>query len=329
MNTHSNRPGAVARVAAVALFATLLVGACSSSAAPAGYSGAAAASAAPAAAPAAGTTGEGQSQDTGNKSTSGYAANNGSPNQLTSSGPLIVRTGSVSLQVTDLAAALSRAEGIVTATGGYIAAGQRSGDGERATASVTYRIPVAAFETTLASLRAVGSKLLSEQVSSEEVTAQVVDLGARITNLRASEAALQKIMDQATKIADILEVQAQLTATREEIERLVAQQDNLTQQASLATLTVAFSLPPTVAVETVQQGWNPAGIVDRAVATMVGLGQGVAEAGIWLGIVILPVALVIGIPTLLIILVVRRRRRNRPAAPSAPTESGAALWPAD
>jgi hypothetical protein len=42
---------------------------------------------------------------------------------------------------------------------------------------------------------------------------------------------------------------------------------------------------------------------------------------------------VIGIPVLLIALVVRRRRRNRPAAPSAPTESGTesgvALWPAD
>ena len=44
------------------------------------------------------------------------------------------------------------------------------------------------------------------------MTSQVVDLQARIANLRASETALQGIAAKATKISDVLEVQAQLTA---------------------------------------------------------------------------------------------------------------------
>src|SRR5450756_1534420 len=44
------------------------------------------------------------------------------------SGPLIVRTGQLDLQVADLEAAIRDAESAVTAVGGYVAGSQRSGD---------------------------------------------------------------------------------------------------------------------------------------------------------------------------------------------------------
>ena len=40
-----------------------------------------------------------------------------------------------------------------------------------------------------------------QEIGTEEVTGKVIDLGARITNLRATEAALQAIMARATKIS--------------------------------------------------------------------------------------------------------------------------------
>ena len=59
---------------------------------------------------------------------------------------------------------------------------------------------------------------MSEQTQAVEVTGPVVDLQARIRNLGASETALQVIAARATKISDILEIQAQLTGVRGEIE---------------------------------------------------------------------------------------------------------------
>jgi hypothetical protein len=231
--------------------------------------------------------------------------------------PLIVRTGQLNLEVAVLDDALAAAEQIVVAAGGYVAASQRQGDGENAGAMVTFRIPVERWETTLAALRKVGAKVLLEQTGSEEVTSQVVDLGARLVNLRATESALQAIMVKATKIPDILEVQAQLTGVRGEIEQLTAQKQSLEERAALATLTVGFSLPPTVAVTQVQEGWDPASEVDRAAATLVGLGQGVANAAIWFSIVLLPLALVLGIVGGVAWLAARRLRR-RPAPPTPP-----------
>lgn len=241
-------------------------------------------------------------------------------------GPLIVRTGHLSLEVAVLDEALADAEAAVTAAGGYVAASERSGDGERAAASVTYRIPVERWGTALAALRAVGTKVLAEQTASEEVTSQVADLGARLLNLRATEAALQEIMDKATRIPDILEVQAQLTAVREEIERLTAQQRVLEERAALATLTVGFSLPPVVAVVQVQEAWDPGAEVDRAAATLVGLGQGLASAAIWAGIVLLPLAVLLAACVGAAWLAARRVRPRAPAGPAPTAPDAPAPW---
>jgi hypothetical protein len=240
-------------------------------------------------------------------------------------GPLIVRTGQLTLEVAVLDDAVAAAEKAVVAAGGYVAASQRQGDGESASATVTFRVPADRWEATLAALRAVGTKVLAEQTASEEVTSQVVDLGARIVNLRATETALQAIMAKATKIPDILEVQAQLTTVRQEIEQLTAQKLSLEKQAALATLTVGFSLPPVVAVTQVQEGWDPASEVDRAAATLVGLAQGVAGALIWATIVLLPLALVLGVAIGIAWLVARRLRPRRvPPAPPAALDAPAA-----
>ena len=245
-------------------------------------------------------------------------------NDVTGNGPLIVRTGQLTLEIAVLDDALADAETAVTAAGGYVAASQRQGDGESAGATVTYRIPAERWDATLAALRAVGTKVLSEQTASEEVTSQVVDLGARLVNLRATESALQAIMTRAAKIPDILEVQAQLTGVRQEIEQLTAQKLSLEKQAALATLTVGFSLPPTVAVAQVQEGWSPADEVDRAAATLVGIGQAVANAAIWVVIVFLPLALVLGLAVGIAWLVARRLRpRGTPPAPPAVVDAPA------
>ena len=231
-------------------------------------------------------------------------------------GPLIVRTGQLDLRVEDLDAAISAAERAVAAVGGYVAGSQRSGDGDQATASVIFRVPAARWTDALVALRAIGTKILGEQTSSQEVTAQVVDLGARLANLRVTEAALQGIMDRATKIPDVLAVQEQLTGVRGQIEELTAEQQTLQNQAALATLTVTFAPPPTVAVTQVREGWDPASEIDQASATLVGLGQGLAGVGIWLLIVGLPVFLVVGALALIGLLVVRHFRRgaSRPTA---------------
>jgi hypothetical protein len=205
---------------------------------------------------------------------------------------LIIRTGHLEIEVGDLAAAVASARTRVLAVGGYVSASDESTSNEQASASAVYRIPANRWDEALEGIRGLASEVRGQQVETEAVTAQVVDLGARITNLRASEAALQAIMGQATKIADVLAVQGELTTVRGEIERLVAEKTLLEERAAYGTLTVVFSLPATPATEEVRRGWDPASDADRATGTLISLGQAATSSAIWLGIVGVPLAIV-------------------------------------
>ena len=238
----------------------------------------------------------------------------------------IIRTGTMSIEVKDVGAASRTARDAIVGLGGYVGASTTSNDGEQPSAQITYRIPAAKWETALDLLRGLNgltTKVVTEHTEAVEVTSQVIDLQARIANLRASETAFQGIAAKATKISDVLEVQAQLTQTRGEIERLTAQLKDLNDRAGYASLTVQYNVP-ILAVEVAQKGWDPASVIDEASASMVSVLQGLATAGIWFAIVWLPILVVLGILALVVIWVLRRFGRtsagsDTPAAPAAPT----------
>ena len=207
---------------------------------------------------------------------------------------LIVRTGSIAVEVSNVDAAIRAADGAVTAAGGYVEGSNRSAANDDIETSIAYRIPSAAWAPTVDTIRALGARLLHEEIKTEEVSGQVVDLGARIANLRATEAALQSIMAKATRIDDVLDVQKELTATRGEIERLVADKAHLEDRASFGSLTVGFRLPARAAPSPSPDpaaAWDPGRDVRRATDRLVTVGQGATSLAIWLGIVGLPVLL--------------------------------------
>jgi hypothetical protein len=220
----------------------------------------------------------------------------------------IIRTGTMSLEVSDVGSALRVARDTIIGLGGYIGASSTSNDGEQPSAQITYRIPADKWEAALDALRGLNgltTKVVTEQTEAVEVTSQVIDLEARIANLRASETALQAIAAKAVRISDVLEVQARLTETRGQIETLTAQLKDLNDRASYATLAVQFNVP-VLAVDVAQNAWEPTTIVDEAAATMVAVLQGLATAGIWFAIVWLPILLLVGVIAAVIVAVARR-----------------------
>ncbi len=227
---------------------------------------------------------------------------------------LIVYTGRLDLEVTDLATSVTQAEQIVNGFGGHIASSQASNTDNSQSASVTYRIPAPRWAEAVAALRAVGTRIVNESTESEDVTAQVVDLDARIANLQATESALQGIMVQATTITDVLKVQDELTAVRGDIESLTAQRDLLASRAALSTLTVTYNVP-VAAASAASTGWSLGTEIDNAVAALVRVSQGFASLVVWLAIVVLPVILPLAAIVLLAVWLRRRWQAGHSEAP--------------
>jgi hypothetical protein len=238
----------------------------------------------------------------------------------------IIRTGTMDLEVSDLPGAIGAARRAILGLGGYIGASNTSNVDDQPFAEITYRIPVDRWEDALDALRGLNGltqKVVAEQTQSVDVTAQVVDLDARIRNLRASETALQTIASEATRVTDLLEIQAQITQVRGQIEQLEAQRNELGDRTAYATLAARFQLPLVAAVEIQSEAWNPGRIFDEASASLVGLLQTLAGAGIWLVVVWLPVVLLISIIIALAVWTLRRLGViERPMRPAAPASSG-------
>jgi hypothetical protein len=205
----------------------------------------------------------------------------------------IIKTGSMTLEVADIGKAMSDSQKAISGLGGTVDSSSQFGTGTDAAATITFKVPAARWDAAVAALRGIGSKVLSLQSGTTDVTSQVIDLGARIDNLQKTEAALQAIMARATAVSDVLAVETQLSSVEGQIEELQAEQNNLKNQAAMSTLTVSFQLPPATVTTQATQDWTLSKQVDEAGAALVRIGQGLATMAVWLFIVVLPIAVAV------------------------------------
>jgi hypothetical protein len=226
----------------------------------------------------------------------------------------IVKTGELTLQVPSVAAAVGELRAIALSLDGYVS-DSRTG-GERDPATVTLRVPAERFDEALTKLHGMDGDVRVEATKDEDVTSSLDDLEARIRNLQASEEQYRVLVGRAQKIDDILAVQSRLDEVRGQIEQLSAQLKQLSGLASLSTITVTL-LPASTPVEDAAEGWDPGATLGNAVAALVSAGQGLADVGIWVLIVGLPILLALAI---IVWLALRfRPLARRIGGPSGPT----------
>lgn len=144
---------------------------------------------------------------------------------------LIIYTGSVSSLVAQVEPALAAFVAKVNADGGYLQS--RSGT------SVTVRVPAAHFFTTLQWLRESG-QVSNEQINAVDVTRQVFDIELRLKTADEARKRLLKLLENATRMEDILAIETQLRRLTDEIEGMKGELRNLADQIAFSTLTVNF-----------------------------------------------------------------------------------------
>lgn len=249
----------------------------------------------------------------------------------------IIKTGSITIEVAGIDDAIAVATDQMHVLGGWLASSDRTSNSGVGVAQVTFRVPVASFENALGLMRKLGKKVISEKSDSQSVGGQIVDLQARIDNLKASEKAIQAIMTQAKTIPDVLEVQQRLTDVQGQIEELTAQVTGLSGQAAYSTLTVVFETPPPVASPTPTPSptatpvpWSAGDQFNQAAGQLGGVGQNGATWAIWTVVLILPVALALLLLLILLMIIGRImdpiRRRLLPVSVAQPGENRATGW---
>jgi hypothetical protein len=223
---------------------------------------------------------------------------------------LIVRNASLTLIVQDTQAQLDVIAGLASRLNGYIASSSTQKYEQGLQARLTLRVPSDKLDEAMAELRKLAVEVREEQITGEDVTAEYTDLTSRMKNLEAAEAQLRDILSKAEKTEDVLSVFNQLTQIRGEIEQTKGRMQYLSQSASLATINVTL-IPDALAQPLTVAGWRPEGVVKSAVEALITALQGLATLTIWLVIVVLPIALIISSPFIVLIALIRRRNNRR------------------
>lgn len=231
----------------------------------------------------------------------------------------IVKTGEITLEVEQVSEALGRVRALAVELGGYVGGSQAGTLDDRA--SLTIRIPAAAFDDAIARLHEMDADVLAEATREQDVTGQVVDLEARIDNLRASETSYRELVVRAERVEDILAVQSRLDEVRGQIEQLTAQLDAIEGQAALSTLTITL-VPKAAPIAEQTETWDPGAQLDRALASLVGIGQGLLDGAIWFAVVWLPILLVLSLIVLIALRGVLEVRRRLPLTRREPRPAG-------
>jgi len=166
------------------------------------------------------------------------------------SGPKIVRNADIAVRVGKgrFGPAFDRVASIAAANGGYVTSSTTStgGGSGRSTPArsgeLTVRVPSDRFDDTRRALGQLGT-VEQESLRGEDVSGQLVDQDARLRSLQAQEDSLRTLLGKATGVSDVLQVQNALFAVRQQIEQLQAQQTQLDQAATLATIQVSVYEP--------------------------------------------------------------------------------------
>ena len=135
--------------------------------------------------------------------------------------PMILRTAQLTMVTPNLDKARADMDKILQRYGGYIGELTTSSPAEAARKlTATLRVPGNQLDAALADLKKLG-RVESESQSGQDVTAQYVDLEARVSNSRKSEQRLLELLQQRTgKLSEVLEVETELSRVREQIERM-------------------------------------------------------------------------------------------------------------
>jgi hypothetical protein len=134
----------------------------------------------------------------------------------------------------------------VESQGGYVgeSAQQVRGDDDATWTEgrVVLRVPAENFSTTMAAIEREGT-VRASRTSTQDVTEQVVDLEARLENLRAERERLRTLYAEANDTEDVLAVERRLSEVQTEIERTEAELQNIQRRVAYSTITVELTEP--------------------------------------------------------------------------------------
>lgn len=207
----------------------------------------------------------------------------------------VIQESNLSLLVSNVREVQDQIIQTAESLGGYMVNTNLNNPQDAPTANLVVRIPSTKLRAALDQFRGMAIKVVSENLSGQDVTDQYVDNEARLQTLENTKTKFEDIFAKATQIEDILRVQQEILNIQSQIDNVKGQQNYLEKNAQMSRVSVYLSTDELALPYAPSETWRPEVIFKQAVRSLVGNARKLGTALIWLAVysvIIIPLALI-------------------------------------
>ena len=148
----------------------------------------------------------------------------------------------VRVKVADLPRANQQMDTLLRAVGAYVESVSEVREDTEWRHEMTIRVAPTRFQSMLGRLGQLGT-VESKGITTEDVTAQHADITARLASKRALEQRYLELLQKASKVADMLEIEQKMGEIREEIEATESRLRTLNDEVGYSTIRLTYYQP--------------------------------------------------------------------------------------
>jgi hypothetical protein len=152
----------------------------------------------------------------------------------------IIKEGDISFETESVDLTKSMIVKTVKEFNGYISKENVYEYSDRLEHELIVRVPADKFDLLLKDISKSAIKIESKNINVIDVTAEFIDVEARVKNKKQLEERYMELIKQATKVSEILEIEKEIGELREEIESVEGQMNYLKDRISLSKLTITY-----------------------------------------------------------------------------------------
>jgi hypothetical protein len=223
----------------------------------------------------------------------------------------LARRADISITVADVDAAAAKVRAIAASAKGLGVAEAISSEPDDPAmggfSTITISVPTDELDATLDRLADLG-EVHSRNASTDDVTAQYVDTESRVKTMQASVDRVRALMSQATKLGDIVALEAELSRRQADLEATQTQLAALKDSVAMAPIEVRLSTDEQVLEEAEEDTGFLAGLKAGWTAFTGSVTVLLTAVG-----AVLPFAVVIAVVAVPLVMWLRRRTPTSPA----------------
>lgn len=220
----------------------------------------------------------------------------------------IIKSGNLSLTTTTYDKSVTDLESAVESFGGYIESSTTQGEGASGSRSAvfTVRVPTDNFNEFLDRVGKVG-KVVERSVNGKDVTEKYIDTETRLTALKTEHQRLLELLDKATKMSDILEIEQKLSDIERDIDQYTGELKKMDSLVDLSTVNISIS---EISKDDISQSETFIGKIGNIFNISIDALVITLKYICYCVVAILPFAVVIGLITAIVYLARRKRKKS-------------------